>query len=165
VQGDLVGKQGLQGHLLGDRYVRVCRVQTEDFERSAPGRLIATEEALAARGPVGRTFGKIKRTVIGRPLSTAQSAHERLTNVKALAVLSSDALSSVAYATEEILRVLVGTVLVAGVTVLTNSLWVGLAIVALLIIVGVSYRQTIKAYPRGGGPEHRCWWITSSRCR
>jgi len=141
----------LQGHLIGDRYVRVCRVQTEDFERSAPGRLVATEEALAARGPVGRTFGKVKRTVIGRPLTTAESAHERLTNVKALAVLSSDALSSVAYATEEILRVLVGTVLVAGVTVLTNSLWVGLAIVALLIIVGVSYRQTIKAYPRGGG--------------
>src|SRR4051812_36512715 len=65
VQGDLVGKQGMQGHLLGDRYVRVCRVQTEDFERAAPGRLIATEEALAARGPVGRTFGKVKRTVIG----------------------------------------------------------------------------------------------------
>ncbi len=151
VQGDLVGKQGMQGHLLGDRYVRVCRVQTEDFERSAPGRLVATEEALAARGPVGRTFGKVKRTVIGRPLTTAESAHERLTNVKALAVLSSDALSSVAYATEEILRVLVGTVLVAGVTVLTNSLAIGLAIVALLIIVGVSYRQTIKAYPRGGG--------------
>ena len=106
IQGDLVGKQGMQGRLLGDRYVRVCRVQSGDFERAAPGHLIATEEALEARGPAGRAFGKIKRTVIGAPLSTAQAAHERLTKTKALAVLSSDALSSVAYATEEILQVL-----------------------------------------------------------
>src|SRR5215211_7916394 len=70
-QGDLVGKQGVQGRLLGDRYVRVCRVQSDDFQRAAPGHLIATEEALEARGPAGRAFGKIKRAVIGAPLSTA----------------------------------------------------------------------------------------------
>ena len=91
--GDLVGKQGVQGRLLGDRYVRVCRVQSDDFQRAAPGHLIATEEALEARGTAGRAFGKIKRTVIGAPLSTAQAGHERLTKTKALAVLSSDALS------------------------------------------------------------------------
>jgi hypothetical protein len=146
-QGDLVGKQGIQGRLLGDRYVRVCRVQSDDFERAAPGHLIATEEALEARGPAGRAFGKIKRTVIGAPLSTAQAAHERLTKPKALAVLSSDALSSVAYATEEILHVL----LLAGLGALALSLPIGAAIVALLLIVGISYRQTIKAYPAGGG--------------
>jgi amino acid transporter len=146
-QGDLVGKQGVQGRLLGDRYVRVCRVQSADFQRAAPGHLIATEEALEARGPAGRAFGKIKRTVIGAPLSTAQAAHERLTKVKALAVLSSDALSSVAYATEEILHVL----LLAGVGALALSLPIGAGIVALLLIVGISYRQTIKAYPAGGG--------------
>src|SRR5215212_1769826 len=146
-QGDLVGKQGVQGRLLGDRYVRVCRVQSEDFERAAPGHLIATEEALEARGPAGRAFGKIKRTVIGAPLSTAQAAHERLTKTKALAVLSSDALSSVAYATEEILHVL----LLAGLGALALSQPIGAAIVALLLIVGISYRQTIKAYPAGGG--------------
>src|SRR5215207_3861671 len=67
IQGDLVGKQGMQGRLPGDRYVRVCRVQSGDFERAAPGHLIATEEALEARGPAGRAFGKIKRTVIGAP--------------------------------------------------------------------------------------------------
>ncbi|HKG29004.1 MAG TPA: APC family permease, partial [Thermomicrobiales bacterium] len=147
IQGDLVGKQGMQGRLLGDRYVRVCRVQSGDFERAAPGHLIATEEALEARGPAGRAFGKIKRTVIGAPLSTAQAAHERLTKTKALAVLSSDALSSVAYATEEILQVL----LLAGIGALALSLPIGVGIVALLLIVGVSYRQTIKAYPAGGG--------------
>ena len=146
-QGDLVGKQGMQGHLLGDRYVRVCRVQTDDFERAAPGHLIATEEALEARGSAGRAFGKLKRALIGAPISTAQAAHERLTNVKALAVLSSDALSSVAYATEEILHVL----LLAGLAALSLSLPIGAAIVALLLIVGISYRQTIKAYPAGGG--------------
>src|SRR5688500_3302897 len=146
-QGDLVGKQGMQGRLPGDRYVRVCRVQSGDFERAAPGHLIATEEALEARGPAGRAFGKIKRAVIGAPLSTAQAAHERLTKVKALAVLSSDALSSVAYATEEILRVL----LLAGLGALSLSLPIGAGIVVLLLIVGASYRQTIKAYPHGGG--------------
>src|SRR5918998_1648852 len=76
-QGDLVGKQGVQGRLLGDRYVRVCRVQSDDFQRAAPGHLIATEEALEARGPAGRAFGKIKRTVIRAPPRTAPAAHER----------------------------------------------------------------------------------------
>jgi len=147
IQGDLVGKQGMQGRLLGDRYVRVCRVQSGDFQRAAPGHLIATEEALEARGPAGRAFSKVKRTVIGAPLSTAQAAHERLTKTKALAVLSSDALSSVAYATEEILHVL----LLAGLGALALSLPIGVGIVALLLIVGISYRQTIKAYPAGGG--------------
>ncbi len=145
--GDLVGKQEMQGRLPGDRYVRVHRVQTADFARAAPGHLIATEEALEARGTAGRAFGKLKRAVIGAPLSTAQAAHERLTKPKALAVLSSDALSSVAYATEEILHVL----LLAGLAALSLSMPIGAAIVALLLIVGISYRQTIKAYPRGGG--------------
>jgi amino acid transporter len=146
-QGDLVGKEGMQGRLPGDRYVRVHRVQTDDFQRAAPGYLVATEEALEARSGAGRVFGRIKRTLIGAPLTTAAAAHERLTKLKALAVLSSDALSSVAYATEEILHVL----LLAGLGALSLSLPIGAAIVALLIIVGLSYRQTIKAYPNGGG--------------
>ena len=81
----------------------------------APGR---DRGALEARGTVGRAFGKVKRIVIGAPLTTAQAAHERLTKAKALAVLSSDALSSVAYATEEILRVLLVT---AGIAAMTQS--------------------------------------------
>ncbi len=85
--------------------------------------------------------------MIGAPLSTASAAHERLTKVKALAVLSSDALSSVAYATEEILRIL----LLAGVAALRSASRSAPAIVVLLFIVGISYRQTIKAYPHGGG--------------
>ncbi|CAA9582464.1 MAG: Uncharacterized amino acid permease, GabP family [uncultured Thermomicrobiales bacterium] len=147
VQSDLVGKQQLQGKHPGDRYVRVCRVQGDDLERAGPGHLVATEESMEGRGNAGRAFGRVKRVVIGAPLTNAASAHERLTKLKALAVLSSDALSSVAYATEEILHVL----LIAGLAALSLSLPIGAAIVALLVIVGVSYRQTIKSYPAGGG--------------
>jgi amino acid transporter len=146
-QPDLVGFQQLQGTHPGDRYVRVVRQQSDDFQRVGPGHLVATEDTLAARGGVGRVFGKIKRRVIGVPLSTAMAAHERLTKVKALAVLSSDALSSVAYATEEMLRIL----LFAGLSALTLSLPITGAIIVLIAIVGFSYRQTIKAYPHGGG--------------
>jgi amino acid transporter len=147
VEPDLQGYQQVQGSHLGDRYVRVIRKHGDDFERAGPGHLVATEEALEARGDLGKVVGKIKRKVIGAPLTTAAAAHERLTKTKALAVLSSDALSSVAYATEEILAVLI----LAGVAALTWSLYIGAAIVVLLLFVGISYRQTIKAYPHGGG--------------
>jgi amino acid transporter len=147
VEPDLHGYQQVQGSHLGDRYVRVVRQHGEDFARAGPGHLVATEEALQARGSIGRAIGRVKRAVIGAPLTTSAAAHERLTKTKALAVLSSDALSSVAYATEEILAVLI----LAGTAALVNSLYIGAAIVVLLLFVGVSYRQTIKAYPHGGG--------------
>ncbi len=124
---DLSGKQQIQGKHSGDRYVRVVRPQGEDFERAGPGHLVATEEANAARGSFSRGYMKVKRVLIGAPLSTASAAHERLTKAKALAVLSSDALSSVAYATEEILRVLL---VAGGLAVLDVSLPIGAAIIA-----------------------------------
>ena len=142
-----IAKQALKGSHPGDRYVRIVRHRPPEPEPATPVTIVAGEEALAARGSIGRVFGRVKRTVIGAPLTTASAAHERLTKVKALAVLSSDALSSVAYATEEILRILI----LGGIGVLSTSLPIGGAIVVLLIIVGVSYRQTIKAYPHGGG--------------
>jgi amino acid transporter len=85
--------------------------------------------------------------LIGIPLPSAGILHERLSKVQALAVFSSDALSSVAYATEEILLVLV----VAGTVALDLSLPIALAIVTLLAIVSSSYYQTIHGYPSGGG--------------
>jgi amino acid transporter len=88
-----------------------------------------------------------KRLLIGKPIATEQQHHERLSKVTALAVFSSDALSSVAYATEAILAVLI----LAGSQALGLSLPIGAAIAALLVVVGFSYRQTIKAYPKGGG--------------
>jgi hypothetical protein len=89
----------------------------------------------------------LKQVLIGSPLESARQSHERLSKKVALAVFSSDALSSVAYATEEILHVLVG----AGLAALTLSLPVAGAIAILLVVVSFSYRQTIKAYPKGGG--------------
>jgi amino acid transporter len=93
----------------------------------------------------------LREALIGHPLATQQLVHERLTKVKALAVLSSDALSSVAYATEQILYVFavggVGVVAAAG----NYDLWIMGVIAFLLFTVVLSYRQTIKAYPKGGG--------------
>ncbi|MBA2470105.1 MAG: APC family permease, partial [Chloroflexia bacterium] len=148
VNPGLDGKTNIRGSHVGDRYVRIVRQPPDaEFRRVAPGYLIAGEEASGGRGPVQRAFNRAKRVLIGQPLTTSSGIHERLTKLKALAVLSSDALSSVAYATEEILRILI----LAGLGAMTLSLPIGGAIVALLFIVGFSYRQTIKAYPNGGG--------------
>ncbi len=92
-------------------------------------------------------YPQIKQFLLGKTLPTSAHAEERLSNGAALAVLSSDALSSVAYATEEILLVLV----VAGSGALGLSLPIAVAIIVLLGIVVLSYRQTIRAYPKGGG--------------
>ena len=92
-------------------------------------------------------LSSLKEILIGRSLPTSAHAEERLTRAAGLAVLSSDALSSVAYATEEILLVLV----TAGSGALAISQPIAVAIVLLLAIVILSYRQTIKAYPKGGG--------------
>jgi amino acid transporter len=92
-------------------------------------------------------FTAFRTLLFGSPLPTAEEKHQRLTKVKALAIFSSDALSSVAYATEEILLVLV----VAGSAALGASLPIALAIVGLLVIVATSYYQTVHGYPSGGG--------------
>jgi amino acid transporter len=87
----------------------------------------------------------LKRLFVGTPLPTAQARHERLSKVTGLAVFASDNLSSVAYATEEILRVLI----LAGTAALALSVPIGLAIALVIAIVINSYRQTILAYPQG----------------
>jgi amino acid transporter len=89
----------------------------------------------------------IRSLLFGSPLPTAEEVHQRLTKVQALAVFSSDALSSVAYATEEILLVLVA----AGPAALGLSFPIALAIAGLLAVVASSYYQTIHGYPSGGG--------------
>ena len=91
---------------------------------------------------------RIKQLVFGRPLPSERLEHERLNKKTALAVLSSDAISSVAYATDQILMVLavLGTAAAVRYTVPVSA-----TIVGLLVLVGLSYRQTIFAYPNGGG--------------
>src|SRR3989441_13366387 len=89
----------------------------------------------------------IKRILVGKPLETLHLDSERLSKVTGLAVLSSDALSSVAYATEAMLLVLMA----AGPPGTAHALAVGGFIILLLVIVVASYRQTVHAYPQGGG--------------
>jgi amino acid transporter len=95
----------------------------------------------------GGALASLKRMLLGRPIPTHLAHHERLSKITGLAVLSSDALSSVAYATEEILRVLV----IGGLGALTLATPIAILIATLLGIVAFSYRQTIHAYPSGGG--------------
>src|SRR5215475_12232124 len=89
----------------------------------------------------------VKRILLGTPIPTAHAAHERLGPLTGLAIFASDALSSVAYATEEILLILV----LAGSAALELSFPIAVAIAVLIAIVVSSYRQTILAYPQGGG--------------
>jgi amino acid transporter len=89
----------------------------------------------------------LKRLIVGAPMPLAQARHERLSKTVALAVFSSDAMSSVAYATEEILLILV----LAGTVAAHLTVPIALAIAGLLMVVSVSYQQTIHAYPSGGG--------------
>jgi len=93
-------------------------------------------------------YSILKRIVVGSPLASSEESHQRLGRPTALAVFASDAISSTAYATEEILLVLVP---VAGLAALGDLAPIALVVVALLTIVVISYRQTIYAYPNGGG--------------
>src|ERR687888_416900 len=108
---------------------------------------MATIEQRQAPLPQGPGY-TLKRTVLGRPLPTAHLAHERLGKTTALAVFASDNLSSVAYATEEILKV---SVPVVGAAAFGLLMPITFAILAVLAILLFSYRQTIKAYPSAGG--------------
>jgi amino acid transporter len=94
---------------------------------------------------------ELKRFIIGRALRTEQAAHERLSKKTALAVFSSDALSSTAYATEEILLVLAVAAVYGQAGAFRYVVPISIGIGVLLVIVATSYRQTIHAYPSGGG--------------
>jgi amino acid transporter len=139
----LIRTEERQGSIPGNVRVRLVRPSHPSFRRISTGLLEATDVVQEPHSGLER----LKRFLIGAPIASSQAEHERLTKFKALAVLSSDAISSVAYATEAILV----AIIVAG----SGNLWVTLpisfAIVALLAIVAISYRQTIPAYPNGGG--------------
>jgi amino acid transporter len=131
----------------GEGVIRVARTHDTTLERQGEGYLRATAQAERPNKGLARVASDARSVLLGAPLASSRAAHERLTKIKALAVLSSDALSSVAYATEQTLAVL----LPAGVAALALAPPVGIGIVLLLLAVGFSYRQTIKAYPKGGG--------------
>ena len=142
---DLEWRQTLRGAKPGDRFVRIAT--HKGFTRVRRNYLVPRPGTGEPTGAAGRIWQGVKRTLIGAPIPTSLEAHERLNKVKGLAVFSSDALSSVAYATEEIMKVLV----LAGAGALSLTLPIAGIIVALLAVVVLSYRQTIRAYPKGGG--------------
>jgi amino acid transporter len=92
-------------------------------------------------------FGVAKRLLVGRPVQSDRLGHTLLPKKIALPVFASDALSSVAYATEQILIVLSA----GGVALITHTAWIALAVGLLMLVVVASYRQNVHAYPSGGG--------------
>jgi amino acid transporter len=137
----------LHGRKLGDRRVVVDRPHSAFFRYSGPGTMIAKAAASTPTTAVGRRLARIRGFVFGKPLTNAQEIGERLSKKLALPIFSSDAISSSAYATDEILRVLV----LATVGSLVLSIWVAAAITLMLTIVAFSYRQVCRGYPSGGG--------------
>jgi len=144
---DLVQRHVVRGRLPGSRYVRIVTPKGGDFRHRAPGYLVAEERVLDGDGNVGRALGSLRTLLIGRRLRSEQEIEERVGVAKGLAVFASDNISSAAYATEEIMRVL----LVAGAGALALTMPVTIGIVVVLAIVVTSYQQTIRAYPNGGG--------------
>ena len=141
------GRRPIQGRKPGDRRVRVERPHAPYFRYTGRGQLTAKEAASAPTTATGRAFASARGYLFGRPLASDDELGERLPKKKALAIFSSDAISSSAYATEEILRVLI----LGGVVALAYGLQVSILISGLLIVVAISYRQICIAYPTGGG--------------
>ena len=141
------GRRPIQGRKPADRRVRVERPHSAYFRYSGPGQLVAKPAASTPRTGLDRTIQRWKAWLLGRPLASEEEIGERLPKKLALPIFSSDAISSSAYATDEILRVLV----LAGAAALVISVEVAIAIAVLLTVVSLSYRQVCRAYPSGGG--------------
>jgi amino acid transporter len=137
----------IRGRRPADRRVRVERPHSPYFRYNGPGMLIATELASAPHTPLGRALARVRGVLVGRPISLHQELTERLNVFTGLAVFASDNISSSAYATEEIMRVLV----LAGAGALTLTMPITIGIVIVLAVVVTSYQQTVAAYPSGGG--------------
>ena len=142
---ELIWREQVAGNRPGNRRVRIARHRL--FREAGQGVLVPRPRATEPQGGLGRLWWHLQRLVLGSPIPTELEIHERLTKVKALAVLSSDALSSVAYGPEAVMR----TIIVAGLGALALTLPINIVIALLLAIVATSYRQTIAAYPSGGG--------------
>src|SRR3712207_329857 len=133
------GRRPIHGRKLGDRRVRVQRPHSPYFRYTGPNQLVAKPAANLPTSSAGRLVARIKAIAIGRPLHSEEEIGERLSKKKALAIFSSDAISSSAYATEEIILAF----LLAGVggAAFGLSIEVSIAIAVLLGIVAFSYRQ------------------------
>jgi amino acid transporter len=141
------GRRPLLGRKPADRRVRVDRPHSPYFRYTGPDMLVAREAASVPRTPLGRTLARTRAILFGRPISLHEELSQRLNVFTGLAVFASDNISSSAYATEEIMRVLV----LAGAGALALTMPITIGIVIVLAIVVTSYQQTVAAYPHGGG--------------
>src|ERR1700736_5996928 len=121
-------RETVQGRRPGDRFVRVAT--HKGFTRIRRGYIIPRPGTGEPTAGFGHALNVFKHILLGNPIPTAREAHERLNKIRALAVFSSDALSSVAYAGEEIMKVLV----LAGAAMLYLTLPIAIIIIALLAI-------------------------------
>ena len=141
------GRRPIRGRKSADRRVRVDRPHSPYFRYAGPDTLVAKEAASLPRTPAGRALARARAILFGRPISLHEELSERLDVFTGLAVFASDNISSSAYATEEIMRVLV----LAGAGALALTMPITIGIVIVLAIVVTSYQQTVAAYPHGGG--------------
>jgi amino acid transporter len=139
--------QPLRGRKLGDRRVLVERPHARYFRYLAPGVLEAKLEAQAPRTAYQRRMARLRGLFFGKPLPSEADLAERLPKWKALPMFASDVMSSVAYASGASMLILLG----AGTQAFQYLLPISAIVVLLLVAVTFSYRQTIKAYPNGGG--------------
>jgi len=141
------GRRPIHGRKPADRRVRVDRPHSPYFRYAGTDTLVAKEAASVPRTPAGRALARARAILFGRPISLHEELSERLNVFTGLAVFASDNISSSAYATEEIMRVLV----IAGAGALALTMPITIGIVIVLAIVVTSYQQTVAAYPHGGG--------------
>ena len=136
-----------RGRKLGDTRAVVARPEARYFRLGAEGTIVAKAAAIEPQRRAARLGFGARRLAFGRVLSTHEELEQRLPKWKALAVFSSDVMSSVAYATEASMF----TLLALGTVAFSYLMPISFLIVGLLFLVTFSYRQTIRAYPQGGG--------------
>jgi len=139
-------KNIIKGQRIGDKSVRFRKVRAKGIKKVEHGVYEFTTES-KPKSFFGKFLNRLFLTLFGTPIRSEHEIHERLTKIKGLAVFASDNISSSAYATEEIMRVLI----LAGVGSLALNIPISATILLLLAIVTTSYYQTISAYPSGGG--------------
>jgi amino acid transporter len=135
----------VRGSRAGNQYIRITR--HPGFHRLRPGIIATDPEYVEPQTLAGRILTGLSRLVLGQPIASSAELQERVGVGRGLPIFASDNISSSAYATEEIMRILV----LAGVTALALTMEITLAIVGVLAIVIISYLQVIRAYPGGGG--------------
>lgn len=140
-------REARTGRRPGDRRIVIDRPHARYFRVAGPGVVTARAEAVTPVAPTERVLWQVRRLLFGRLLRSEEEVEERLSKLKALATFSSDNLSSVAYATELIMF----TLLAAGTAAFWLVMPVSILIVGVFLVIVISYRQTIRAYPSGGG--------------